>query len=218
MMVVVMNPVVNHHLVQDQDLVKKIKVVAVVVIVQIQKVDHDLQVNLLKPMVVKTKNHHKINPDHVKIQLLVVNHKINHDLHVKVHLVVNHDHQVKILNPMVKKLIKHHKKNHDHPVKVKKLADVNHVHQVKINRVHQVKINLVVVKKIHQVQINLVDQHLVHQVNHHVNHKILKLKMNNHNKVEKVVKNDQMKIMIMNNKDPSLPKRNPEIVKNNIFI
>jgi hypothetical protein len=182
MMVVVMNPVVNHHLVQDQDLVKKIKVVAVVVIVQIQKVDHDLQVNLLKPMVVKTKNHHKINPDHVKIQLLVVNHKINHDLHVKVHLVVNHD------------------------------------HQVKINRVHQVKINLVVVKKIHQVQINLVDQHLVHQVNHHVNHKILKLKMNNHNKVEKVVKNDQMKIMIMNNKDPSLPKRNPEIVKNNIFI
>jgi hypothetical protein len=226
LVVVVINPVVNLLHVQDQNLENKVKVVVVVVIVPIQKVDHDRQVKLIKLMVEKITNHHKINPNHpVKIRLLVVNHHK-----------VDHGHQAKLTKPMVERITNHHKINHQ--VKVKKPVAETATNHPKSNHDPVV----VVEKVIHQVKINLVDQVLVHQVNHkiitEINKKvmikipklkmmikILKQKMNKHNNNNvdelKVVKNDQTKVIIMttmNNINPNLQKRNHQEMVRQLFI
>jgi len=119
--VVVKNPVTNHHHVQDQDL--KIQLMLVVVLpINHQNVnpDHQVKINLLvehlindhdqvvNKMVEKITNHQKVNHVHqAKINLVVVE-KLNHQAKINLvdqHLVhqVNHKITKKINN---KKILK----------------------------------------------------------------------------------------------------------------
>jgi hypothetical protein len=137
--VVVKNPVTNHHHVQDQDL--KIKLMLVVVLpINHQNVnpDHQVKINLLvehlindhdqvvNKMVEKITNHQKVNHVHqAKINLVVVE-KLNHQAKINLvdqHLVhqVNHKITKKINN---KKILKQKVNNNQNLHQQKKLESL----------------------------------------------------------------------------------------------
>jgi len=160
-------------------------VVVVVVVLPIQKVDHDQVVN---KVVAKIINHHKINPNH---QAKKVKHHES-----------NRNHQAK--------RIQHHESNHVHQAKINLVVVEKVNQQVKLNPVDQVlghQVNHKLIRKINNNK-KLMIKILKQKMNNHNNVDDLKVvKSDKLHKELMILKNQKMKV---DNNNLNLQKRNPQ--------